>query len=160
LSALPIAGLVLAIRASAAAASPQQGSKSPIDRLDRSVWVQLELWENPDKLSAKRRAELKSCVTPSMSFEKNEDGLVQIFYAGVAMHTRYAPVKVSSDKAGTTLSLYNGSDHPPAEILRLNSDGTRLVQESAGFRPHIFLRCTAWDTVKPPNQKRTGPPGR
>jgi hypothetical protein len=159
LSALPIVVLALAMGASAAASGVQQGLKSPLDRLDHSIWMQLGLWENPDKLSAKRRTELKSCAAPSMSFEKSDDGLVQVFYAGVAMHTRYAPVKISISRTGATVSLYNGSNHPPAEVLRLNADGTRLVQESPGFHAHTFLRCTAWDTVRP-NQKKKGRLGR
>jgi len=141
--------LIVAASASAIVADKE---KSTIDLLDRTVWVDVGIVTNADTLSARRIAGLRSCPAVTMSFEKAIDGIVQVFYAGIATRTHYAPVRVSVDGKGRTISLYTAGNPMPAEVLHLSRDGTELVQDVAGFHPHTFLKCTAWD-AKPSGQK-------
>ncbi len=112
-----------------------------IEHLDGSVWIDLGVGVAPEDLTPKQLGELKLCKTPSMSFERTPKGLVQTFYAGIAMRTPYSPITTTKDGNTTILHLHDRASGKLVETLRISRDGSFLLQWAVGFRPHTYLRC-------------------
>jgi hypothetical protein len=110
--------------------------------LDRTVWIDIGVGRTAGQLSPKEMAALKLCKEPSMGFETTTGRIVQTFYAGMALRTDYASASMQSDRPGKTIVLFLPGNPHPAETLHLLKDGSMLVQETPGFRPHTFVKCT------------------
>ncbi len=128
----------------AAAAQAQTGSKSdaPLRQLlDRTVWIDIGLGRDLNRLTPKQITDLKRCREPTMAFQLSDGLWTQSFYAGIEMRTVYSSATRKTDLTGTTVLFYIAGHSEPAETLRIARSGDVLVEQTHGFRPHTFLKC-------------------
>ena|SRR5581483_9492839 len=126
----------------AAIAAPAPTSEAKLVRLlDRTIWTDIGAGRDLAKLSAKERAELKRCKTPTMGFRKAGDSWEQSFYAGIEMRTVYSSAVLTSSAAGDTILFYMAGERRPVETVRLSPDGDVLIEQTRGFRPHTLIKC-------------------
>lgn len=130
----------------AAAASPA-GQTAVSDAallrlLDRTVWIDIGLGRSFPKLTARQIAELKRCKEPTMAFEKSNGVWSQSFYAGLEMRTVYSSAVLKSDALGKVVLFYTPGRGAPVETLRVAKTGDLLIEQTQGFRPRTFLKCT------------------
>lgn len=114
---------------------------------ERTVWADIGVSAQPGKLTAKQIEKL--CETPAMLLEKTHGSLVQTFYAGITMSTRYTPIKTVSAGSLSTVYLYNPTSGKLAEILEFAPQARFLMQRSNHFRPHAYARCSRWEAASP-----------
>lgn len=117
--------------------------------LDRTVWIDIGLGRKFATLTPRQVAELKRCKEPTMAFQKAERGWVQSFYAGIEMRTVYSAAVLKNESAGSTILLYVEARALPVETLSIAKTGDVLVEQTQGFRPHTFLKCSPAEPARP-----------
>jgi hypothetical protein len=110
--------------------------------LDRTVWIDIGLGRSLKTLTPKQIADLRKCREPTMALQKSGGVWIQSFYAGIEMRTTYSSANVKTRPAGTTVLFYTSAHPEPAETLRIAPGGEMLVEQTRGFRPHTFLKCS------------------
>jgi hypothetical protein len=134
--------LLAAIAAAVGITSARAAETHPQTLLDRTVWIDIGIGRTLATMKPKEMAALKRCKEPTAYFEKMGDGLAETLYAGMSMRTEYPRIAVAPQAGRTNIQLYLAGNSQPGEILQLRNDGTVLVQQTRGFRPHILVRCT------------------
>ena len=110
--------------------------------LDGTVWIDIGLGRSLANLTPKQIAELKRCKEPTMAFEKTGEGWVQSFYAGIEMRTVYASAVLRNRAGGKTVLFYTAGNATPAEVLHFTKAADAMIEQTRGFRPHSFLKCS------------------
>jgi hypothetical protein len=110
--------------------------------LDRTAWIDIGLGRSLASLTPGEIAELKRCKVPTMAFEKSGGGWTQSFYAGVEMRTVYSFAVLRSESVGKVVLFYTVGRAAPVEMLRIAKTGDLLVEQTQGFRPRTFLKCS------------------
>ena len=109
--------------------------------LDRTVWIDIGIGRTLATMKPKEIAALKRCKEQTLFFEKSGAGLAETLYSGMTMRTEYPHASLTRDGNSTVILLYGANSSQPAETLQLMRDGTALLQQTRGFRPHTLLRC-------------------
>jgi hypothetical protein len=113
-----------------------------VSLLDRTVWIDIGLGRKLANLTPGQIAELKRCKEPTMALEKSGGVWMQSFYAGIEIRTIYTSAVLKSDSAGETVLFYSAGKPTPAEILHISHNEDVAVEQTRGFRPRIFLKCS------------------
>jgi hypothetical protein len=134
---------LLLLTTAATPANQMAGSDAALERLlDRTVWIDIGLGRNLARLPPGEIAELKRCKVPTMAFDKSSGVWAQSFYAGLEMRTVYSSAVLRSDSFGKVVLFYTEGRGAPVETLHIAKTGDLLVEQTQGFRPRTFLKCS------------------
>src|SRR5690242_15472318 len=134
--------LLLLAAAATPVDQPARSDAALVRLLDRTVWIDIGLGRSLAGLTPGEIADLKRCKVPTMAFERSSGAWTQSFYAGLEMQTVYSSAVLRSDSVGTVVLFYTAGRAAPVETLHIAKTGDLLVEQTQGFRPHTFLKCS------------------